>query len=211
MEAEEYEVEGDDGTKMKMWRHRALSARFVVRAIELFNTKVAKNWARFDHFHELLYTFAMADLPDVELSDQQEDQSSDQKPKMSKDTKAARIGLEFFMKVKFVEKACDFVLGKKSPLCRVGETRTELGGTYAHPDFSNVIKLMTALVTDEELLKKFPMSEIEKEMILHNDLLKTMLGSVTGSKQFGQCLANMCLDNAKLTRKVTKVFLRSIE
>lgn len=38
-----------------------------------------------------------------------------------------------------------------------------------------------------------------------------MLGSATVSKQFGQCLANMCKDNAKLSKKVTKVFLRSIE
>jgi hypothetical protein len=26
------------------------------------------------------------------------------------------IGLEFLFKIKFVEKACDFILGKKSPL-----------------------------------------------------------------------------------------------
>lgn len=64
-EAEDYEVEGDDGQKMTMQRHRALCARFVVRAIELLNTKVAKNWARFDQFHELLYTFALADVADV--------------------------------------------------------------------------------------------------------------------------------------------------
>jgi len=115
------------------------------------------------------------------------------------------------MKVKFVERACDFVLGKKSPLCRSNESRPDLGGTYAHPDFSSVIKLMTALITDEALLEKYPMTEVEKQMILHQDLLKTMLGSATGSKQFGQCLANMCKDNVKLSRKVTKVFLRSIE
>jgi len=51
----------------------------------------------------------------------------------------------------------------------------------------------------------------EKELILHQDLLKTMLGSVSAGKQFGQCLANMCRDNLKLSKKVTKVFLRSIE
>jgi hypothetical protein len=215
-EAEDYEVEGDDGKKMTMQRHRALSARFVARAIELFNTKVAKNWARFDQFHELLYTFAVADVADVELpaEGQEEPQGTDApraSTEPSRETKAARIGLEFFMQVRFVEKACDFVLGKKSPLCRANESRPDLGGTYAHPDFSNVIKLMTALITDEALLEKYPMTEVEKEMILHNDLLKTMLGSATGSKQFGQCLANMCRDNEKLSRKVTKVFLRSIE
>lgn len=48
-------------------------------------------------------------------------------------------------------------------------------------------------------------------MILHPDLLKTMLGSATAGKQFGSCLANMCKDDAKLSRKVSKVFLRAIE
>lgn len=37
-----------------------------------------------------------------------------------------------------------------------------------------------------------------------------MLGSSTGSKQFGQCLANMCKDNIKLSRKVSKVFIKAI-
>jgi len=33
MEMEDYEVEGDDGQKVKMQRHRSLCARFVVKAI----------------------------------------------------------------------------------------------------------------------------------------------------------------------------------
>lgn len=37
-----------------------------------------------------------------------------------------------------------------------------------------------------------------------------MLGSSQGSKQFGKCLANMCKENVKLSKKVAKVFIRSI-
>ena len=103
------------------------------------------------------------------------------------------------------------MLGKKSPLCGKDEKRPDIGGAYTHPDFSGIIKLMTNMITDEELLAKYPMTEVEKQMILHHDLLKTMLGSATASKQFGQCLANMCRDNVKLSKKVSKVFLRSIE
>jgi hypothetical protein len=65
-EMEDYEVEGDDGQKVKMQRHRALCTRFVTQAIELLNTKVAKNWQRFDQFHDLLCTIALADVTDVE-------------------------------------------------------------------------------------------------------------------------------------------------
>jgi hypothetical protein len=41
------------------------------------------------------------------------------------------------------------------------------------------------LITDKELLEKYPMSDLVKEMILRDDLLKTMLSSATASKQFG--------------------------
>lgn len=201
---------------MTMQRHRALCARFVARAIEILNSKVAKNWSRFDQFHDLLFTFALADVDDVvglfKSQEQARDTDSTRHPKtFDSSSKAARVGLEFFFKLKFVEKACDFMLGKKSPLCRGDENRTDVGGAYAHPDFSSVIKLMTAMITDNDLLAKYPMTDIEKEMILHQDLLKTLLGSATASKQFGQCVANMCKDNAKLTKKVAKVFLSSIE
>jgi hypothetical protein len=47
-------------------------------------------------------------------------------------------------------------------------------------------------------------------MFLQHDLLKVMLGSPQGSKQFGKCLSNMCKDNLKLSKKVAKVFIKSI-
>lgn len=150
---------------------------------------MAKNWSRFEQFHDLLFTFALADVADVEplfLSKQQTTEEAAQEAKtLDTESKGARIGLEFFYKLKYVERASDFLLGRKSPLMKADERRPELGGTYAHPDFSSVIKLITALITDDELLQKYPLSEIEKQMILHHDLLKTMLGSATASKQFG--------------------------
>lgn len=78
------------------------------------------------------------------------------------------------------------MLGRKSPLCGQDERRPEIGGTYGHqPDFSGIISLITSLITDKELLEKYPMSDLVKEMILRDDLLKTMLSSATASKQFG--------------------------
>ena len=65
-EPEDFEVEGDDGNVMIMQRHRSLSARFIVRSIELFNNFVAKNWNKLEFFMDLLYTFGTADIEDVE-------------------------------------------------------------------------------------------------------------------------------------------------
>lgn len=64
-DAEDYEVSDDEGKSMTMQRHKALSARFVARGIELLNTRVARNWSRFDQFHDVIYTFAIADVKDV--------------------------------------------------------------------------------------------------------------------------------------------------
>jgi hypothetical protein len=135
----------------------------------------------------------------------------EERPPLDIKSPGARVGLEFFYKLKYIEKAADFMLGKKSPLCASGERRPELGASYSHPDFGSLNRLLTAMITDPELAARYPMSEIETRMILHPDLLKTMLGSASGSKEFGVCLANMCLDDAKLSRKVAKVFLRAID
>ena len=35
------------------------------------------------------------------------------------------------------------------------------------------------------------------------------MGAAAGAKQFGQCLANMCRGNYKLSRKVSKVFIKA--
>jgi hypothetical protein len=85
-----------------------------------------------------------------------------------------------------------------------------MGGSYAAPNFSSLIKLITKMISTDELIEKYPLSENEKKMLLHQDLLKVMLGSASGSKQFGHCLANMCKDNLKLTKKVSKVFIKAI-
>lgn len=38
--------------------------------------------------------------------------------------------MEFYAKLGFVGKACDFMLGKKSPMYRADEKRPELGSYY---------------------------------------------------------------------------------
>jgi hypothetical protein len=69
---EEFETEDDKGEKVSAKRHKALSARFIMKAMSLLNTKVAKNWSRFDQFHDVLYNFALAGVSDVEPTDSKE-------------------------------------------------------------------------------------------------------------------------------------------
>jgi hypothetical protein len=50
------------------------------------------------------------------------------------------------------------------------------------------------------LLDKYPLTDLEKKIFLNGELLKVMLSSSSGGKQFGECLANMCRDNLKLSK-----------
>lgn len=162
-----------------------------MKLLSLLNTQVAKCWSRFESFLDVIYSFGVG-------NDDTSAENTDS------------IGMEFLMSVNFMEKACDFMLGKKSPLCAIGEKRFEMGGSYTQPNFTPIVKLLSKIMTDSDLLARYPLNDLEKKLFLHADLLKVMLGSNAGGKQFGNCLASMCRDNVKMSRKVAKVFLKSI-
>ena len=102
------------------------------------------------------------------------------------------------------------MLGKKSPLCAPGEKRVEMGGYYS-PNFTPLVKILIRILTSPTLLEAYPLTDLEKKMFLHAELLKVLLVSnKAGGKQFGECLANMCKDNMKLSIKVSKIFIKAI-
>lgn len=189
----------DKGETFTVEQPASLCAQFIMKCLSLLNTQVAKNWARFENFLDIIYTFACG-----------EDEPTTAATTEPKKEPVSKIGLEYLMNVSFVERACDFMLGKKSPLCGPGEKRIEMGGSFTQPNFASLIKLLTAILTNTSLIEKHPLSDIEKKMFLNAELLKVMLSSQTGGKQFGQCLANMCRDNLKMSQKVSKVFIKAI-
>ncbi len=86
----------------------------------LLNTYVAKNWSKFDNFLDVLYSFAVGE----------KDYSRQDEESQKREQESEKIGLEWFFKYQFIEKACDFLLGKKSPLLKQGEKRIDMGGSY---------------------------------------------------------------------------------
>jgi hypothetical protein len=158
----------------------SLCARFIMKCLSLLNTQVAKSWSRFDQFLEILVAFGFG-----------EEGKEDEPQNL--------IGLEFYMNIRFVERVCDFILGKKSPLCMPSEKRIEMGGSFSQPNFTPLIKMLTKILTNQALLDKYPLTDLEKKMFLDAELLKILLSNQSGGKQFGQCLANMCQDNTKLS------------
>lgn len=179
---------------------KALSAKFIVKCIENLNTLIAKNWSRFDNLLEVLYAFAVGDDHlDKNLSEEEKKENE-------------RIGLKFFFEIGFVGLACDFILGKRSPLSSPNDRRYEMGGSYGYssPNFSSVVKIITKMITNEEMLAKYPLKDIEKKLLLQPDFLKIMLGQNQGSKHFGKSMAGVCKGNFSQSKKVAKIFIRLI-
>ena len=55
-------------------------------------------------------------------------------------------------------------------------------GGYNSPNFTPITKLITRMISNPALLEKFPLSEMEKKLFLHQDLLKIMMGAAAGAK-----------------------------
>jgi hypothetical protein len=66
----------------------------------------------------------------------------------------------------FIGKACDFLLGRKSPMASPNEKRYEMGGSYSSPNFSSLIKLISRMINDEKLIQKYPLSDLEKNLLV---------------------------------------------
>jgi hypothetical protein len=150
-EGEEYTVHGDNDTKMQMVREKSLCVRFIMHGIGLLNTKVAKFWQRFEPFLETLYFFGVADCDAVNAAMFGPAADAPRAQDLDTTTEAARVGLSFYAKKHFLQSACDFMLGTKSPLCAVGEKRPELGNYSTSADLSFMINLMTVLMEDAEI------------------------------------------------------------
>ena len=84
-----------------------------------------------------------------------------------------------------------------------------MGGSFSTPNFTPIIRLIIKMVSHERLTQRYPLTDLEKKMFLHIDLLKVMLGANGFSKEVGQCLSNMCKGNQKVSQKVSKVFIKA--
>lgn len=109
-ETEQVKKTNEKGEEVTVERAKAMSARFILKCLSVLNTVAAKNWSKFDHFLELLNSFAYGD----QLAKSPENKKEEGVQEL---TEEQRIGVEFYFKNKFIEKACDFLLGRKSPLC----------------------------------------------------------------------------------------------
>jgi hypothetical protein len=67
-EKEQYTTINLDGSEGKSIRFKALSTRFIMKAIMSLNYKAARNWNRFEQFLDVLKYFAIQNLDDIDTS-----------------------------------------------------------------------------------------------------------------------------------------------
>lgn len=97
-EPEDYVVSGDNGVTITMQRAKALSARFILHGMDMFNTKVAKFWQRFEQFLEMLYFFGVSDLKSAEDVILKPPGEGPRAADLDPTSDAAKVGLGFYAK-----------------------------------------------------------------------------------------------------------------
>ena len=77
-------------------------------------------------------------------------------------SESARVGLEYYFKQNVLERLMDFILQDASPLRQPGEKRIAMGSSFVSVNFTSLIKLITIMMSEHELIAKYPMSAAVK-------------------------------------------------
>lgn len=106
----------------------------------------------------------------------------------------------------------DFILQENSPYNEVGQIRQQMGGTYGSPNFSAILKLIIIMVSSKELSAKYPLNENDQTIVSHKDILQKMIepGEGANATDFGDVLVNMARDNTKISKKMARSYLKSV-
>jgi hypothetical protein len=196
-----------EGKEVRVDKERplALSLRFLHIMMENLHYRAAKNWKTFNYYLETILAFGINGSEAFEKIEQEDGQG------YSKDSEAYKIGMGLYFKRNMLEIMGDFVLGEASPINKE-QPRVEMGTTWKAAEFGSVMKLITVMMTDEELQAKYPFSENTMRIVSHKDILSKMMSLSDSKKQndFGGILTKMCTDNKKLSKKMSKEYVKAV-
>lgn len=185
---------------------KAVSAKFINVLLFHLQGRGAKSWARFEYYLDVIKTFGLNSAEEVE-NELQEPTASDG---FDPNSEACKIGMHFYHSQNILERILDFILGDSSPIKQPGEKRVQMGSSFVSPNFTSLIKLVTVMMTDQELLAKFPMSEASKQMIGSKEMLSKMMEPSVGAADSTKEVIMMCKDNFNLSKKVAKLLIKGI-
>jgi hypothetical protein len=122
--------------------------------VNQLNYRVAKSWARFDEFIELVLSFGVY-TPEQIIAKGPGYTHDD----FSKESESFKIGMTYFFRENMIVRIGDFILGNKSPFLVEGEQRASMGGAYSQPDLTHIMQLFNLMMGMNDYLDKFPLSE----------------------------------------------------
>lgn len=85
-----------------------------------------------------------------------------------------------------------------------------MGGAYQSPNFGPILKTIIYMISDQELMAKYPLNELNQAIVSHKDILQKMVEPGEGSKEdFTEILTGMAKNNRKISKKMAKAYLKS--
>lgn len=87
------------------------------------------------------------------------------------------------------------MMAKKSPFLKEGETRIEMGTNYTPVKFDEIMNLFNYMMSQTQMLTKYPLSENAKTMFEKKQMLLRLIEQSTPSP----LIKTMCFDNMHLT------------
>lgn len=152
----------DKEVALELERPVSVAARFINHMVSLFNNWVAKQWKRFDCYNDILLSFGIHSSEEVRSSGN----GITLVDKWSASSDACRVGLEYFFQINMVERLGDFILEDESPLLAEGEKRPTMDGSaYMKPNFAQLMQILTIMVSDKDLVAKYPLTEVSSQMM----------------------------------------------
>lgn len=130
--------------------------------------------------------------------------------KVDKESDAFKTGVELYYIYDMLRYLGDFILQENSPYHEPGQIRISMGGTYQSPNFGSILKTIIYMISDTELMAKYPLNEQNQAIVSHKDILQKMIEPGEGSKDdFTDILTGMAKNNRKISKKMAKTYLKS--
>lgn len=182
-------------------RYKAVCCRYLAKMTEMLEMRAPKSWSRFDQFLDIFFAFMVQSPEEV----------VEGKDKYDKEGDAYKVGVEIYFGMDMVKKLGDFVLQEESPYHEPGMLRQQMGGSYRSANLASVLKVIFIMIKDEAMLAKYPLSEKNQLIVNHKEIIKKLIDPDTkGEDDFDEILLSMAKNNLKLSKKMAKSYLQSI-
>lgn len=86
-----------------------------------------------------------------------------------------------------------------------------MGSAYGNPNLGKILATIIIMISDKTMMAKYPLEELDQAIVSHKDILAKMIDPGDGSNvDFSELLTSMAVDNAKISKKMAKTYLKGL-